>query len=95
MTSDPEDRLSGNGRSAVASSRLPADISQEDAIKAFERAGGTLKKSKRGHAVLKMPNGRLVSLPSGALKKGLLQSQIKLGGLRVETFLECLKGARQ
>lgn len=67
--------------------RLPADISQQEAIKAFERAGGVLRRSKRGHAVLKMPNGRLASLPSGKLKRGLLESQIKRAGLTVDTFL--------
>lgn len=54
---------------------------------AFEHAGGVRRKSKRGHAVLKMPNGRLVSLPSGTLKRGLLESQIKRAGLTVDTFL--------
>jgi hypothetical protein len=37
-----------------------------------------------------MPNGRLVSLPSGILKRGLLENQIKIGGLTVEEFLKHL-----
>jgi hypothetical protein len=40
-----------------------------------------------------MPNGRLISLPSGELRRGLLERQIKVGGLTVDTFLEHLKGA--
>jgi predicted RNA binding protein YcfA (HicA-like mRNA interferase family) len=70
---------------------LPSGISQSTAIKAFERAGGQLRKSKRGHAVLKMPNGKLVSLPSGILKKGLLERQIKLAGLTIEEFMEHMR----
>lgn len=71
--------------------RLPSGINQSSAVKAFERAGGELKKAKRGHAVLKMPNGRLVSLPSGILKKGLLENQIKLAGLTTEEFIGLLR----
>jgi predicted RNA binding protein YcfA (HicA-like mRNA interferase family) len=69
---------------------LPSGVNQDRAVKAFERAGGQLKKTKRGHAVLKMPNGRLVSLPSGILKKGLLTQQIKVGGLTVDEFVRHL-----
>lgn len=86
VTSEPEERFSGNDRTTLPR-RLPADITQEQAIKAFERGGGVRRRSKRGHAVLKMSNGRLVSLPSGKLKRGLLESQIKRGGLTVDTFL--------
>ncbi len=69
---NPSERVSTNGSSSPAiAPKLPSDIAQDAAIKAFERAGGQLKKSKRGHAVLKMRNGRLVSLPSGSLKKGI------------------------
>lgn len=39
-----------------------------------------------------MPNGRLVSLPSGSLKRGLLDHQIKLAGLTIAEFLDHLKG---
>jgi hypothetical protein len=74
----------------MAPARLPSGINQSRAVRAFERAGGALRKSKRGHAVLKMPNGRLVSLPSGILKRGLLENQIKIGGLTVEEFLKHL-----
>jgi len=37
-----------------------------------------------------MPNGKLVSLPSGKLKVGLLESQIKRAGLTVNEFLNAL-----
>jgi len=37
-----------------------------------------------------MPNGKLVSLPSGKLKKGLIENQIKRADLTVEQFLQLL-----
>jgi hypothetical protein len=84
--------VSGNGHfQAIAPQRFPSGISQTSAVRSFERAGGVLKKTKRGHAVLKMPNGRLVSLPSGTLKRGLLERQIRVGGLTVDEFLGYLR----
>ncbi len=63
------------------------DVSQTDAIKAFCRAGGTLRAhTKRGHAIIKMPNGKIVSLPTGVLMVGLLKAQIKAAGLTDEEF---------
>jgi len=48
-----------------------------EALRAFLRADGIERKTKGGHRVIKMPNGHLVSLPTGILKIGLLESEIK------------------
>jgi hypothetical protein len=43
--------------------RFPRDVDQEGAAIAFERLRGERRfRSKRGHLVIKMPNGALVSL---------------------------------
>jgi predicted RNA binding protein YcfA (HicA-like mRNA interferase family) len=55
-------------------------------VRAFVNAGGTERKGKGSHRVVKMPNGKLISLPSGVLKVGLLRHQIKLAGLTEEEF---------
>jgi hypothetical protein len=54
----------------------------------FESWGGVVRRrSKRGHPVLKMPNGKIVSLPTGVIKIGLLSNQIKVAGKTDEDFL--------
>ena len=64
---------------------------QQEAVKAFERAGGILRRrTKRGHAVIKMPNENVVSLPTGTIKIGLLRSEITKAGLTEEEFREFL-----
>jgi hypothetical protein len=71
--------------------RFPRDIDQERAALAFERLGGTRRlRSKRGHLVIKMPNGAIVSLPTGILKVGLLQSQVRRAELADDDFLNAL-----
>jgi hypothetical protein len=70
--------------------RFPRNIRQEAAVRAFVRAGGEQKRSRRGHAVIKMPNGALVSLPGGILKTGLLLDQIKSADMTPEEFLRHL-----
>ena len=37
-----------------------------------------------------MPNGHIVSLPTGVIKVGLLQSEVRKSGLTMERFLELL-----
>ena len=67
------------------------NVRQQEAVKAFERAGGILRRNtKRGHAVIKMPNGNLVSIPTGIVKIGLLRSEIAKAGLTEEEFREFL-----
>jgi hypothetical protein len=54
------------------------------------RAGGELRKGKGGHQALKMPNGHIVSLPTGVIKIGLLQSEVKKSGMTMEQLQELL-----
>ncbi len=70
--------------------RLPRNVRQPEAIRAFVRAGGEERKGKGGHRVVKMPNGHIVSLPTGIMKAGLLSSEIKKSDLTVERFAELL-----
>jgi predicted RNA binding protein YcfA (HicA-like mRNA interferase family) len=70
--------------------RAPRNVHQKEAIRAFMRAGGFLRKSKGGHQAVKMPNGHIVSLPTGVIKVGLLQSEVRKSGLTMERFLELL-----
>ena len=44
------------------------------------------RKSKRGHRVVKMPNGRVCSFPTGVLKIGLLMHEIKMADKTEEEF---------
>lgn len=70
--------------------RLPRDVPQAAAVAAFVRAGGRERRGKGSHRVVKMPNGKNISLPSGLLKAGLLQRAIRLADLTVEEFIEQL-----
>ncbi|MFB3765516.1 MAG: type II toxin-antitoxin system HicA family toxin [Methanotrichaceae archaeon] len=68
-------------------------VSGKDAVKAFVRAGGTVRQGKGDHVNIKMPNGQLITIPvSGDLKIGLLKSTIKKAGLDDEEFISLLKG---
>ncbi|MGA9097369.1 MAG: type II toxin-antitoxin system HicA family toxin [Methanotrichaceae archaeon] len=68
-------------------------MSGKDAVKAFIRAGGTVRRGKGDHVNIKMPNGQLITIPiSGDLKIGLLKSAIRKAGLDDEEFLNLLKG---
>ena len=84
-------------RSAVRAAKRGAALSptlrnvrQDAAIRAFIRAGGHERAGKGSHRNLKMPNGKIVTLPAGVLRVGLLRHQIKLAGLTEEEFLELL-----
>lgn len=66
-------------------------IRGEEAIKAFVRAGGVRKGGRGDHVNIKMPNGRIITIPGGGeLKIGLLKDAIKKAGLTDEVFLELL-----
>jgi predicted RNA binding protein YcfA (HicA-like mRNA interferase family) len=66
------------------------NISQADAVKVFCKAGGTERNGKGSHRVVKMPNGRNLSVPSGKVKVGLLKHLIKIADLTDERFVELL-----
>jgi predicted RNA binding protein YcfA (HicA-like mRNA interferase family) len=64
----------------------------KEAIKAFLKAGGTVRHGKGDHINVKMPNGQLITIPvSGDLKIGLLKSAIRKAGLDDEEFMMLLK----
>ena len=72
--------------------RLPADISGQDAVKAFQRAGWTVARygphiimEKEGmRSILSVPNHRI-------LAKGTLRALIRYAQLSVEEFLRFLE----
>jgi predicted RNA binding protein YcfA (HicA-like mRNA interferase family) len=66
-------------------------IRGEDAIRAFVKAGGVRRGGKGDHVNIKMPNGRILTVPGNReLKIGLLNDAIKKAGLTDEQFLEFL-----
>lgn len=63
----------------------------EDAVKAFVKAGGVLRKGKGDHVNVKMPNGQIITVPgSKELKIGLLKAAIRKSGLTEEEFAKLL-----
>ena len=63
-----------------------------DAVKAFVRAGGTVRQGKGDHVNIKMPNGQLITIPvSKELKIGLLKAAIRKSGISEEEFLQHLE----
>ena len=63
-----------------------------DAVKAFVRAGGTVRQGKGNHVNIKMPNGQLITIPvSKELKIGLLKAAIRKSGISEEEFLQHLE----
>lgn len=67
------------------------NITQAQAVKVFVRWGGVERReSKRGHRIVKMPNGAIVSIPTGTVKVGLLLSQIRKADRTPEEFLDAL-----
>ena len=66
-------------------------IRGEDAIRVFVKAGGVRRGGKGDHVNIKMPNGRILTVPGNReLKIGLLKGAIKKAGLTDEQFLEFL-----
>ena len=55
------------------------------------KAGGVRRGGKGDHVNIKMPNGRILTVPGNReLKIGLLKDAIKKAGLTDEQFLEFL-----
>jgi predicted RNA binding protein YcfA (HicA-like mRNA interferase family) len=66
-------------------------IRGEAAIQAFVKAGGIRRGGKGDHVNVKMPNGRLVTIPAKRdLKIGLLRDAVKKAGLTDEELLDLL-----
>ncbi|MGQ9533441.1 MAG: type II toxin-antitoxin system HicA family toxin [Desulfotomaculales bacterium] len=75
--------------------RIPRDVTGEEAIRALLRAGGVRRGGKGSHVNIKMPNGRIVTIPQkGRLKVGLLRDAIGKAGLSVEEFVRLLGKGR-
>ncbi len=68
------------------------DIPAKDAIKAFERAGGIVRRGKGSHVNIRMPNGRSVTFAQSNkdVKIGLLRGMLKRAELSQDEFLEHL-----
>ncbi len=68
------------------------NLKPEKVIKAFERAGWTVRGQKGSHVKLTKPgNKNILSIPvhkGKPIKQGLLRNQIKKAGLTVEEFLK-------
>jgi predicted RNA binding protein YcfA (HicA-like mRNA interferase family) len=68
------------------------DLKPERVVKAFIKAGWTLRKTKSSHAKLtKEGNINILSIPihkGKPVKIGLLQDQVKRAGMTMEKFLE-------
>lgn len=67
------------------------NLKPEKVVKAFERAGWTVKRQSGSHVQLKKEgNPNILSIPvhkGKPVKKGLLLAQIKKAGLTEEEFL--------
>jgi predicted RNA binding protein YcfA (HicA-like mRNA interferase family) len=73
--------------------RVLRGVRGEEAIKAFLRAGGVKRGGKGDHINIKMPNGKIITIPGrGELKAGLLIATVKKAGLTPGEFTELLKG---
>ena len=75
----------------MADGRQLRNVSGDQAVKAFIRAGGVARSGKGDHLNVKMPNGCIVTIPRHReVKIGLLQAAIKRAGLTVEQFADLL-----
>ena len=72
--------------------RLLRGIKGYEAVRAFKRAGGEVRKGKGSHVNIKMrPNGQLITIPvTGEIKVGLLKAAIRKAGLTEEEFINLL-----
>ena len=71
---------------------LPRGVGAEEAIRAFERAGGVRRRGRGSHVNITMPNGQLITIPyHKEIKVGLLGAAIKKAGLTVDEFVKLLR----
>ena len=71
------------------------DITQAEAVKAFVSFGGIERTGKGSHRVVKMPNGRNLSVPAGIVKVGLLKALVRTANLAEDEFLAALGRKRR
>jgi predicted RNA binding protein YcfA (HicA-like mRNA interferase family) len=57
------------------------NVRADDAIRAFERAGGIVRGGKGDHVNIKMPNGQIVTIPRTRepIKAGAAQGSVEEG----------------
>lgn len=55
-------------------------------MRVFVRLGGRERRTRKNYRMVTMPNGALLAIPSGTLKRGLLQQLIRSADLTVEQF---------
>ncbi len=69
-------------------------VRADDAIRAFERAGGIVRSGKGDHVNVKMPNGQIVTIPRTRepMKVGLLKAMLKKAGMSEDQFAALLTG---
>jgi predicted RNA binding protein YcfA (HicA-like mRNA interferase family) len=67
-------------------------IKAQDAVNAFEKAGGMRRQGKGDHINIKMPNGRIITIRNkGIVKIGRLKDAIREANLTVAEFQKLLK----
>jgi predicted RNA binding protein YcfA (HicA-like mRNA interferase family) len=71
--------------------KIPRDLTQDQAVRAFVRAGGIelAGRGKGSHRNVQMPNGETLTIPYH-VRVGLIGSSIKQAGLTIEEFLDLL-----
>ena len=71
--------------------KIPRDLTQDQAVRAFVRAGGVVLQGRgRGsHCNIRMPNDEVLTIPYH-VRVGLLGATIKQAGLTIEEFLDLL-----
>jgi hypothetical protein len=62
------------------------DIDQSKAVGAFIKLGGTERATKKNYRMVTMPNGALLSIPSGTLKRGTLGKLLRVAGVSTDEF---------
>ncbi len=72
--------------------KFPRNVSQDQTIRAFIRAGGVeiRGRGKGSHRAVQMLNGRVITLRSGRQPTGLLSAMVRQAGLTPEAFIELL-----
>ena len=65
-----------------------------DAVAAFERAGGVVRRGRGSHINVKMPNGQVLTFPQHRepLKIGLLKAMLRKAEITEEQFDRLLRG---
>ena len=66
------------------------NVKQADAARAFLQLGGRERRTRKNYRMVTMPNGTLLSIPSGTLNVGLLRKLIRLAEISVDDFEEAL-----